>query len=301
VAADLSSGDASLTPTPLVQIADLDGDGRREVVVAEETIDFRERSLAVYDASCRLRWRDTSHPSAVFGDVPYDGPYHVLWVRVTKADDGRWVIWSSRRHSKYFPSVLQKFDAEGRLAGQFWNPGEITEVATGVLAGRESVVIGGVNNEFRQPFVAKYDGDASVGVGPATDARYRCSSCPAGAAAPRAYVLFPNSELGALVQGMPAVMALRLDHQWIAVEIEQYILRGVPSPVVASASYDLDANLVPVRADLSDGYKLAWQYLLDRGIVRRPFDPRQRARLWNVRAWDGNTFRAMPPSTQAAR
>jgi hypothetical protein len=298
-AVDLDDGSAG--SKSLVQVVDLDGDGRREVVVARAAIDFRDRSLAVYDDGCRLRWSDTSQPAAVFGGVPYGPPYHVLWVKVTKADGQGWVVWASRRHSKYFPSVLQKFDAQGRLLGEYWHPGEITDVATGGLAGRSSIVIGGVNNELRRPFAAKYDAAAAAAVGPASSAAYRCTSCPAHAVAPQAYVLFPPTELGTLSEGMASLKAVRLDHQWITVEVYQYSLPGLPIPVVATTTYDLDSRLVPIRAALSDGYEVVWRHLYERGILRHPFGPAERAAVWDVRQWDGAAFRPLVPSPQAVR
>jgi hypothetical protein len=301
LAADLRGDVDPYGLKPVVEIGDLDGDGRREIVVVRKTIDFAKQSFTLYDDGCREIWSRTSLPSGRFGEVSYNSVFHILWVLITRNASQGWSLWVSRRHVKYYPSVLQKYDAAGNLLTEIWNGGEINAVAEGLVGGRKSIVIGGVNNEFRLPFVAKYDASVRVGVGPAEHAKYRCTDCPAGAASPRAYVLLPDSELGRAVGGMRYVAEVRLDHQWISVGVYQHALDSVSPPIIASTSYDLDSDLVPVRAEFSDRYRVVWDQLYRQGVLDRPFDSRQNAGLLRVRVWNGSRFRLLDDPARRAQ
>jgi hypothetical protein len=300
LAVDLRAGPDLSGGQSFVEIADFDGDGRREIAVGWKTTDVRRQSTALYDDRCREKWRRTLVPSVMFGGARYDTAFHVLWVSAAKNPGAGWSLWVSRRHDTDFPSVAYKYDAAGNLLTQIWHAGEIKTVVEGLVGGRQSILIGGVNNEFKVPFVAKYDRSLRVGVGPASASLYRCESCPASAALPRAYALFPDSEMPTVDGGMRTAEVIRLDHQWIRVDIPQYGLEDRLPPIYASTSYDLDPNLIPVSADFSDQYKFVWAELFRRGIVNRPFSPVQREGLWNLRLWNGSAFRVFDYRAQRA-
>jgi len=290
LAADLRGYHMVHGDEPVVEVADVDGDGRRDAVVLLRTLDEMRTSLRVYDHACTLRWEYSPRPDVRFGGTSFAPPFPMLWVAVSPAGGGAHDIWLSRRHQREFPSVLAKVSSRGQLLGEYWHPGEIKVAEVGRLSGREVVVVGGVNNERRQAFLTVLQKEPFGGVGPAEQEQYRCTGCAPGAPA-LGYVLFPDSELARLRMGMSSVAEIRLHGSWLSVNVLQNAGTDGQSSVPAFTAYELRPDLTPARFEYSDGYRWVHDRMHEAGRVAARFDPAQAPSLVPLVAWDGHGFR----------
>jgi hypothetical protein len=290
LAADLRGYHMVYQELPLVQVADVDGDGRRETAVVVKALDETKTSLRLYDDRCGLRWEYSASPDVRFGGESFAPPFHMFWVVVTPARGGGHDLWLSRRHQREHPSVLQRISPDRRVIGEYWHPGQITVVEVGRLSGRDVVAVGGVNNERDQAFLALLEKEAFGGVGPAEREKYRCTSCAPGAI-PIAYVLFPRTELGGLAIGKPNVAEIRMHSSWLSVNVWQAGWGDGPSTVNAMTAYELGPDLTPIRWGYTDPYAWVHDRLFEAGRLPARFDRSTAPPLVPLQVWDGQRFR----------
>jgi hypothetical protein len=159
-----------------VAIGDIDRDGHNDVVVARnDTADAR-----VYAWSHRgeRRFAHTFDRPVRFGEYacPPVYPTHVL-IEARPPFVGALWVWG--QHPLFFPAVLQRLDAEGRVLSEYWSNGFIGSVLSVTLGERPVTLVGAANNERRGASLALFYGDVA-GSAPAQTPDYQCQGCPSG-------------------------------------------------------------------------------------------------------------------------
>lgn len=179
------------------QIADVDGDGRPEVLVAL-TITRPNASISASILYCltdegELKWSYAPQDRWWFGDDEYSGPWNTSSLSVLRLARGARVAWAVRQHT-WWPSMLLLFDDRGRSELAFVNAGWLSHVST-VAASRDGrrLFVTGITNSRQAYFLAVLDAERGAAVSPEpAGSPFECRNCPSNQ--PIAYYTFPRTD-----------------------------------------------------------------------------------------------------------
>ena len=280
---------------PLVLIADVDGDGRLEVLAMPPAAARENRRLYCFEADGRLRFVHQPTGRARYGDREYAEPWLAHRVFVTERAGGARTLWAVFIHNLWFPARVQELDPRGLVKGEYWSDGYVEAVAEAVWRGRPVVLLGGVNNDLKGASLALFDRDAFGGLAPASKAEYACASCPEGG--PRELLVFPTLCIFARNGGIAG-----LHEAWVEgddrlmVQVTQAVDSpdGVAPPGRLVVHYTLGRDLVPVHAEFSTQFQTLHASMEKRGLLDHPLGPRDDAAMFPVRRWDGTRFVDLP-------
>jgi hypothetical protein len=279
-----------------VQLADVDDDGRLEVLVAVPAIRREERRLYCFESEGRLRFVLQPAGDVRFGSVDYRSPWQAFGVWTTRSTGGKASLWVAFVHSFLFPTRLQRLDPRGELLAEYWNDGYVLSVNEGRWQGRDAVLVGGVNNELKDASLAIFDREAFGGSAPAVNPEYRCGACAPGG--PRELVAIPSSCLLRRVGGIAGVVAVsvapgdQLEARVVAGLGRPGALDGVEPAVV---HYTLGPDLAPVRLEVSPEFRALHDALRVAGRIDHAFGAEDEAALLRLRRFAGGRFVALPP------
>jgi hypothetical protein len=281
-------------PRPVL-IADVDGDGRLEVLAMPPAAARENRRLYCFEADGRLRFVHQPTGRARFGDREYAEPWLVHRVFVTERAGGARTLWAVFTHNLWFPARVQELDRRGLVKGEYWSDGYVETVAEAVWRGRPVVLLGGANNELKGASLALFDRDAFGGRAPASKAEYACASCPVGG--PRELLVFPTLCIFARTGGIAG-----LHEAWVEgddrlmVQVTQAVdsFDGVAPAGRLVVHYTLGRDLVPVHAEFSTQFQTLHASMEKRGLLDHPLGPRDEAAMFPVRRWDGTRFVDLP-------
>jgi hypothetical protein len=182
---------------PYLIIGDITGDGRVEVLFAPKTRDAdREGPLFCFDRRGRELWRFRLGRPIRFGPQDYaDFSIHGFIADDLDGDGRAEVIVNSNARG-FFPTQLAVLGSDGKLRGEYWNSGHLSDIACVDLNrdGRKEIVVSGQNNEYEKGCLIIFDTDRVAGCSPQSIDRFVSPGIPAGTQ--RAYLLFPRSDVG---------------------------------------------------------------------------------------------------------
>jgi hypothetical protein len=281
-------------PTPVL-IADLEGDGRLEVLAMPLAAARENRRLYCFESDGRLRFVHQPTGRAVYGDREYAEPWLAHRVAVTEGSGGERSLWAVFTHNLWFPTRLQKLGPRGAVLGEYWSDGYVEAVAEATWQGRPVLLVGGANNELKGASLALFDRDAFGGRAPASKAEYACASCPAGG--PREVLAFPTLCIMARKGGIAS-----LHEAWVeggdrlVVQVTQAIARldGEPALSRVVVHYTLDRDFAPVLTSISPEFQSLHRLLEKQGLLDHEFGPEDEASVLPVRRWDGTRFAELP-------
>ena len=198
-----------------VVVADIDGDGRTEVLVNYLPEPAATGgSLMCFEQNGKLRWQVRYGGSKTFGDRTFDASYCGRFVRPVRLG-GRLLLLTVANHHLWYPSQVALLDPRnGRVVEQYWHPGAIRHYVLQDLDwdGREELLLAGVNNP-------------GSGLGHGALAVLKLPFSRAGHPAPTAgdplpplcgggewaYLMFPTPDVDAIMGILPAVTQLTVD------------------------------------------------------------------------------------------
>lgn len=275
----LRAGDGS----PPVLIADIDGDGRNEVLVQARAVERANRRLYCLEADGRTRFVHQPTGTRRFGDDEYAEPWVIHKVFLTRGPSGSRRLWVVFTHNLWFPSVLQELDPHGGVRQEYWSNGFIELVAEASWNGRPVVLVGGTNNDFRAASLAVFPPDGVTGSAPAARPAYACRNCPAGG--PGEVFLFPS------------LCATRRNGQ--AGVLEAWVERGDRIRVTVmqesgATYYTLGPGGSVLGAEISRELQSQHALLERQGVLDHPFGPTDDREMFPVRRWDGRRFVDLP-------
>jgi hypothetical protein len=177
-----------------VRVADLDGDGRGEVIATLRTqgpSGHGQGFVEAFDQSGRVRWKATLNDRQTFGATEY-GPAWYPDDMITFGAGAATRIAVAFHHHTWWPDIVSMFDAKGRRVGRFVNQGWIYDL--NMTEDRKFLLAAGVSNAFGGSILAVLDADHIDGSSPEEGGVLpHCRDCPAGA--PRAYIVVPWTDV----------------------------------------------------------------------------------------------------------
>jgi hypothetical protein len=184
---------------PRLIIADLDGDGRNEILFA--IINDSSTStgkMVLYDDAGRERWPFDTGTDIVVGNRHYAPDFLVDGFEVADADaDGRKEIIVVSHVRVESPTRILVLGLDKTIKGEYWNYGQISDFILLDIDrdGRPELLCAGQNNGYDRPCVFLLDPSRLSGASP-QDERSRFEG--KGPGSELYYVLLPVTALGAL-------------------------------------------------------------------------------------------------------
>ncbi len=181
---------------PHLIIKDINADQKPEILFSTQTQnEFGEGVLICFDAAGKEMWRFEAGREIKFGTTTYSNDYRIKGFDLYDFDrDGTCEILVISRHKNHYPNQIALLDAEGRIIGEYWHSGYLIDY--GFLDidgdGKEEIILGGTNNEYRKGCLLVLDPENIHGGSPQTE-EYRCSELSTGAEL--FYVLLPRTEV----------------------------------------------------------------------------------------------------------
>jgi len=273
------------------QLADLDGDGIPEVLVAppftSPTETYGREELFCFSSRGKLLWRYRPEVDLEFNTKDLNGPWK--FNRMLVVPQGRSSsVWAVVGHTIWWPSFIARISASGTPEIVFTSPGQIYNVMNLKTKSGDYVLAAGTNNEYRMASLAVLAVNGLPAASPRSeDAKYQCvRGCPTRG--PYRYILFPRSELNA-ASDTPYNFAIRLHARPSGVTVETEEIVGM------GAYYDFTAELEPERAAYSEGYAKMHKRFESEGRIKHSFeDCPERGSPAVIRVFDENgTWRTL--------
>lgn len=281
-----------------VLVADLDGDGGREVLVRTvpslvaipESHSAEQSRLYCFNSDGTKRFEHQPEEPVRFGSEVYGPPFGVNRIFTTDNDDRTKTLWIIAQHRQMFPTVLQKIDTTGRVEAEFWSNGHVSVLTETRIGNRRVIALGGTNNERWGGSLALLDYERPGGSTPANPGEFRCTSCAAGQ--PFAYFVFPQLDTArAGGQDRPFVWEVRVEPDGamrVTVTQGSKIVHDPDQP--ALAFYTLGPDLRIRSAEVGDDFWRVHAELQKSGLLDHPFGPADEAALFPILSWDGHRF-----------
>jgi hypothetical protein len=292
----------SAAPLDIGQFVELDNDGHKELLFLAVGTDEYKRAFYCFNADGTVRFSvvpgHTITRTVRFGDNTFAPPFGVLRYLVVDDAPGRKAVLVISYDPTWFPAVVQKYSASGRLLGEYWNPGRLVELAVVQFGSRRYLFAGGTNNEFHAGSLAVFDWDRPWGFGPASNPRYRCKNCPPGA--PLAYFVFPEMDVARVLNAWPAVWRIHQDTQdrvcAQVLQTREPLAYGGPPGLIGAAIYCFDKHLVLRSAEIVEGYRVVHGVLEAQGRLNHPVGTFEEQQLLPVLHWRGGGFEKIWPT-----
>jgi len=269
-----------------VHVADLDGDGRREVVVGVRFSGSEVEEVFCFSDTGTLRWRYRPADALQFGRETFSGPWRIGDMLVEPGAAAKHTIWVAFTHHTWWPSFVVRIDETGEADLRFVSAGWVTELELFRNGSESYIVAAGLNNEYDAGALAIIDPTRQAARSPQTPGSlYACLDCPA--ARPHRYFVFPRSELNA-VTGSPAniVRAIRALPDKLEVRTEEVNETSVQSFGV----YELRGDFSLAAASMTDLYWDLHRRLEKEGKLSHGADVCRRHQPMKdlVRVWRGD-------------
>jgi hypothetical protein len=303
---DINTSVLSALTSQWYSIADLDGDGRLEVVASvplepeasagrvTNTRPSRDELLC-FSSTGEVLWHTRLDDRAEFRGGTFEPPWLAGHVAAYRAKAGIRIAWAQVHHT-WWPSFLLVFDARGNRLSTFLHAGSIRALRAVESEGRVHLLAGGVSNSYRAAFLAVLDGDSVTGHGPVPPGSpFECLGCTE--ALPLRYFLFPPSDISA-ASGLP-YNTLK-DVIPYGDGLEAFTIENGSSTEIAEMNFRFSRDFRLLDARSSDSFRAHESYeragKLDHGVDRCPWYLKPPP----VREWDAvNGWRDLTPTREA--
>ncbi len=251
-----------------VAIADVDGDSRREVLLAYYSVKADTEGVPLYcfDNDGRTKWKFMPGRAIRDAGRAYPGPYIVTAFAVADLGGGRArAIAVASRHAVYYPSQFVLLDGRGKPAGEYWHSGHLDTVAFMDLDGDgvKEILLSGINNGYATAALAALDARDFTGAsfqGP--DSPYQIRGLPLHKE--RALILFPRTCLNRKFGSYNMAHEIFTAGGEVRVHVAENKDTGGPGEF---AIYTFDRNLNCIRAEVSDSFKTVHRRLEAQGAL----------------------------------
>jgi len=273
---------------PHLIIKDINGDGHKEVLFTAKTEDsYKEGVIFCFDRRGRELWRFRTGRPIRFGRQDY-ADFAIYGFGANDLDnDGRQEVIVISFSRGFFPTQLAVLGSDGKLLGEFWNSGQIHDVALIDLEhdGRKEIIFSGMNNEYKKGCLIVFDTARISGSSPQSVEKYISPALSPGTE--RFYVLFPRTDLD--MSEFPAEAAISSE-----VLSNDLILVTMGNSRII---YELGFDLAPRIARTSHPFEQKHAVAVREGRIKSVlddayFDSLKRGILyWNGRQWTGTPSR----------
>lgn len=254
-----------------VLIGDLDGDGRREVLLNHVTDDptGAEDRLICFNAAGRPRWEARYGAPKTFGERSFAQSFRGRLLRAVTVGGKRRVL-AIANHYIWYPAQVALLDpSDGRVIEEYWHPGSIYHCLVRDIDGdgSDEAIIGAINN----PGTGL--GHAGVGIlkFPLSSASRRTTTAedfpPPTGGGEAAYVLLPQPDVNTVNGVLPIISEMVID-QRKRIVITMTVADG-------AAIYYLDFGLKAVEHRFYDGFASAHHRLHHQGLLDHALGDRE--------------------------
>lgn len=282
-----------------VSFADLDADGRKELLFAyrPQSEDTRGETLYCFSSRGRELWRYQATRTVSTPEETFPPPYLGGWVLPLPAGrDGRRNVLYVAHHLSYFPAPVVLLSPEGRVLGEYWHSGHLMFGEAVQLDGRPApdILLAGISNSYKTTTLIALD-----------PANMQCASDesenPAyqidvpGRNCELARILFPRTCISRKFDAYSIPVGLIVHPDRIQVgTTEHYARKG------ANAVFYLNRQLALQSAEVIDSFLAHHRELEAEGQLDHPFSDAELRALHQVRILRHWKFPASPASSTQA-
>jgi len=197
---------------PHIIIADLDADGRPEVLFSTQTQDeLNEGELICFGSKGDVRWRISTGREMRFGEEDFSADYRIQGLVVADINgDGRSEIIVDSFHRPNFPCQLLVLDHAGKTLDEYWSSGQFMDIVVHDLDGdgKPEIIAGGTNNEYRSGVLAVFPADRVHGASPQSLDHYVCQGLDPGTQ--EYFVVLPRADVDIVDSYQDSVGAIEI-------------------------------------------------------------------------------------------
>lgn len=251
------------TGLPNLIIRDLDGDDRPEILFAVSTRNnLNSGILHCFDQRGRQLWTVNTQRTVQYSDdLITSYAYFKGFNTCDPNGDGRLEVVVVSAQTQFFPTRLQVFNHAGDPLGEYWNSGRIVDFIACDLDGdgHQEILICGINNEYRQAFLAALDIRDLSGGSPQMHEDYIGQGI--GPGSHLRYALFPRND----------VNRVRNKHDF-AFRVDVHSNRRLTVLLASGSIYELDFDFQVRSVNFTSAYDAARSRLKQEGLIQGEAD-----------------------------
>lgn len=273
---------------PWIIIRDINGDGRPEVLFCTWTIDERGGGLLLcFSDRGRELWRFQGGREMRCGSRQYGRHYNTAGFDTLDTDgDGRLEVIVINHQTPNWLAQLAVLDPDGRLTGEYWNAGHLSDFTQADLDGdgAQEILVVGLNNEYGKGCLITFDPGRVSGGSPQSKPDYTCQGI--GPGTETHYLLFPRTDVDLAANPVEAIGE---------VVVEGPNLLSLET-TISGIYFILDFKLAVEDVNLSHGFMTMHRQALEAGKVHSDLnDPRYKETLMQgVLYFDGRGWTTTP-------
>lgn len=285
--------------TKLMDLVDLDGDGRQEVLVVtipEDAGPSTSAMLYCLTGRGREKWRYRPGEVLTFGRTRFGPGWRIPFFLVVDLDrDGLREIVVVAHHFKAYPAKVAVLESDGRLRGDYINSGRIVDVVALDLDddGRQELLCGGTNYGYGKGAFFALAPDHLGGASPQPDTpACRLSGRPKDRQC--CYLLFPVDPVSAVASGAGMISCIEVMSGGLVVMEIPFWSEQVPTVFKPQVLFYLNRKMVLVRRSFSSDYHLVYDDFFDAGRLKVPFRQNLVDDLGPILYWNGHAYSPTP-------
>ncbi|HHF42216.1 MAG: hypothetical protein DRJ11_07935 [Candidatus Aminicenantes bacterium] len=136
------------TLNPRISFADINNDGFNEVIAAPFNFLTKQYTLTLFDHKGKEIWSKEIKVNLSFQGLRFFKDFQPIANIFCHRSDGSWLIVTAWRHRVRFVSLVMTLTIDGRILGEFVNPGHISRIIVCDLDnnGKQEIVFSGTHN-----------------------------------------------------------------------------------------------------------------------------------------------------------
>ncbi len=267
---------------PMLMMRDIDRDGNLEVFFAPRRTDNPTKGeFLCFDSRGRLRWRRDTGKAVQSGGKPFPSVSTFIGFDLKDLDgDGFDEVVTVSCSWNDYPTRLLILDRDGTIKGEYWNGGNIRQIEYADLNGdgRPEMVLGGLYNEFDQPYLLVLDPADVRGCSP-QGPDYAFDGL--GPGSQKFYILLPKPRINGAPMPGGSIEAIRI--------LPDRHIQAVL--VFSNTLFSFDFDLKPISVALSSRFKEEYFAAFERGVTSVPLDAAkiERGLTSGILYYDGKT------------
>jgi hypothetical protein len=174
-------------------------------------------------------------------------------------------------HCPYFPSQLVILDLKGHVLGEYWNSGHMADFIYRDLNGgaRKEIIVGGVNNESKEGFIAVFDSGDVRGSSPQQKDYYTCRKFKPPSM--KYYIRFPRTDIDLLEHEVEFCSQLRLlNNGYVSVTMRD-----------SNLIFEFNRNFELVDIDLTNNFRFMHRKAVREGKITSELNEQYKQRLFS--------------------
>ncbi len=285
-----ASGTAGQHPDWINSVADVDGDGKNEVVSIFGVNGYYtpiSNTLQVFNADGTERWKYSFHRQITFGTTPYADDYAFRLETVGDyLRNGSLQIIALAAQFPWIPNAIVMLNArDGTLVSEYWHPGTAARFDHKDIDrdGIDELFFSGKNSFYNRASLLVLDPRAMTGHSPVPE---KDNPPGIGQGTEKYYVLFPASDLEKLWLESNFANDIQTRESGL---IDVVVYEQIPGSMAGELHYYFDSTMTCVRVSGSNSFIDMHQRMEAAGKITGKIDDQYYASLQRgVLYWDGD-------------